>query len=177
MFLEILQKRRSVRRFLPKKVEQEKIEYLVEAMLRSPSSKSNDPWNFVVVDEQEIIEKLSKAKPHGASFMKRAPLAIIVCGDPQKSDVWVEDCSIATILLHLTATDLGLGSCWVQMRMRDYDHDTTSGKYVSELLGLDEGIEVEAIVAIGYPDEQKLGHPRDTLLYDRVSYNRFGQKR
>jgi len=175
MFLELLKKRRSVRQFQTKAVEKEKVEYLVEAMLRSPSSRSLNPWEFVVVDDPGTIVALSKAKPHGAGFMKNAPLAIVVCADPQRCDVWVEDCSIASILLHLAATDLGLGSCWVQMRLREHDQSSTAGQYVSGVLGLNEGIEVEAIIAIGYPAEEKPGHDKDTLLYDRVSYNRFGQ--
>lgn len=175
MFLELLKKRRSVRQFQTKPVEKEKVEYLVEAMLRSPSSRSLNPWEFVVVDDPETIVALSKAKPHGAGFMKNAPLAIVVCADPQRCDVWVEDCSIASILLHLAATDLGLGSCWVQMRLREHDQSSTAGQYVSQLLGIKEDIEVEAIIAIGYPAEEKPGHDKGTLLYDRVSYNYFGQ--
>ena len=177
MFLELLQKRRSIRQFQQKKVEQEKIDYLVEAMLRSPSSRSLNPWEFVVVDDPAILEALSKAKPHGASFVKNAPLAIVVCADPEKCDVWVEDCSIASMLLHAAATDLGLGSCWVQIRLRDHDQNSTASQYTSELLGLPEGTEVEAMIAIGYAAEQKAGHDKEKLLYDRVSYNRFGQKR
>lgn len=176
MFLELLKKRRSVRQYQSKPVEQEKVEYLVEAMLRSPSSRSLNPWEFVVVDESDTIMALSKAKPHGASFMRNAPLAIVVCADPQKCDVWVEDCSIASTMLHLAAADLGLGSCWVQMRLRQHDQNSSAGQYVSQILGIREGIEVEAIIAIGYPAEEKPGHHKDTLLYDRVSYNRFGQK-
>lgn len=177
MFLELLQKRRSVRQFQQKKVEQEKVEQLVEAMLRSPSSRSLDPWEFVVVDDTDTIAALSKAKPHGAGFMKNAPLAIVVCADPQKSDVWVEDCSIASILLHLAAADLGLGSCWVQMRLRQHDASTSAGQYVSKVLEIKDGLEVEAVIAIGYPAEEKPGHGREALLYDRVSYHRYGQKK
>lgn len=143
-------------------------------MLRSPSSRSLNPWEFVVVDDTEIITALSQAKPHGATFMKNAPLAIVVCGDPQKCDVWVEDCSIASLLLHLAAADLGLGSCWVQIRMRQHQSGQEAGDYVAQQLGLKEGLQVEAIVAIGYPKEEKAGHAKDTLLYDRVSHNQYG---
>ncbi len=177
MFLKLLQKRRSVRQFQQKEVEQEKVEALVEAMLRSPSSRSLNPWEFVVVDDKETIKALSQAKPHGARFVKNAPLAIVVCADPEKCDVWVEDCSIASILLHLAAADLGLGSCWVQIRLRDHETTGTAGQYVSNLLGLESGMEVEAIIAIGYPSEEITGHDKNTLLYDRVHYNRFGQKK
>ena len=174
MILELLRKRRSIRQFAATPVEQEKIAYLVESMLRSPSSRSLNPWEFVVVQDAATIEALSKAKPHGATFMKNAPLAIVVCADPNKCDVWVEDCSIASILLHLAATDLGLGSCWVQVRLREHDASKNASGYIAGLLGLPEGMEVEAVVAIGYPKEDKAGHPKDTLLYDRVHYEKFG---
>jgi len=177
MFLELLRKRRSVRQFQPKVVVQEKVDYLLEAMLRSPSSRSLNPWEFIVVDDRETIEALSRAKPHGAAFMKNAPLAIVVCADPEKCDVWVEDCSIASLILHLAATDLGLGSCWVQIRKREHGPGLNASRYVADLLGVAEGREVEAIVAIGYPAEQKSGHARDELLWERVSFNRCGSQK
>lgn len=176
MLLDILKKRRSIRQFEPKKVEQDKIDYMVESMLRSPSSRSLNPWEFIVVQDPATIDALSKAKPHGATFMKNAPLAIVVCADPQKCDVWVEDASIASILLHLAATDLGLGSCWVQIRLREHDSSKMAEEYISDLLGLQEGLVVEAIIAIGYPKEEKTGHAKDSLLYERVHYEKFGQK-
>lgn len=176
MFLELLQQRRSIRQFADTPVEQEKVDCLIEAMLRSPSSRSLNPWEFVVVRDRSTIAALAKAKTHGSSFMKNAPLAIVVCADPKKCDVWVEDASIATLLLHLMATDLGLGSCWVQIRLREHDSSQTSSEYVAELLGLPAGMEVEAIVAIGYPQETKAGHARESLLFDRVHYGRYGGK-
>lgn len=177
MFLDLLTKRRSIRRFTEQRIEQEKVDTLVEAMLRSPSSRGFNPWEFVVVTDREIIEKLAMAKAHGSAFMAQAPLAIVVCADPAKSDVWVEDTSIAALLVHLQATDLGLGSCWVQIRLREHASGQSSEHYVSELLGLKEGMVVEAVVAIGYADEQKEGHGRQSLLHDRVSYNRYGQQK
>ena len=120
--------------------------------------------------DPQVIEKLSQSKPHGASFLKNAPLAIVVCADSTKSDVWVEDCSIATLILHLEATDLGLGSCWVQIRKREHTEGVSSEKYVQKLLGLRDGMAVEAIVAIGYGREEKDGRPGSSLLYERVSY-------
>ena len=173
--IELLRTRRSIRQFQDKEVEREKVETLVEAMLRSPSSRSLNPWEFVVVSEKETIEKLSQAKAHGSKFMKNARLAIVVCADPEKSDVWVEDTSIAAFILHLTAHDLGLGSCWVQIRKREHESGHSSEEHVSDLLGLKEGMVVEAIIAIGYPAEEKPGHDSSTLLWERVSYEHYGR--
>jgi nitroreductase len=172
----LLRNRRSIRQFDQRPVEKEKIDILIEAMLRAPSSRSLNPWHFVVATNQDIIEKLSQSKAHGSKFMKNAPLAIAVCANPEKSDVWVEDTSIAALILHLTAADLNLGSCWVQIRLRDHAGGGSSEQYVKTLLGLEENMVVEAIIAIGYPAEKKAGHDRSALLFDRVSYNRYGQK-
>ncbi len=176
MFIELLRERRSVRRFQDRSVEQEKIDLLIEAMLRAPSSRSLYPWEFVVVQDTKTLEALSMAKPHGATFIKNAPLAIAVCADPEKCDVWIEDCSIASMLLHLEATDLGLGSCWVQIRLRDHDAQRSAENYVTETLGLQDGMVVQAIIAIGYPEQESVGHPDASLLRDRVSFERYGNK-
>lgn len=176
MLLELLRKRRSIRRFAERSVEGDKIEMLLEAALRSPSSRSLNPWEFVVVTDKQTLAGLAQAKPHGASFVRHAPLAIVVCADPARCDVWVEDCSIAALLLHLAATDLGLGSCWVQIRLREHDADRTAQDHVAELIGLKAGMVVEAIIAIGYPAEELPGHPRASLMDEKVSFERYGRK-
>ena len=175
MFIDLLRSRRSVRQFQNKPIEKEKIDVLVESMLRSPSSRSLNPWEFVVVSDPQILSDLAKAKPHGASFIKDASLAIAVCGNPDRCDVWVEDCSIAALIIHLAATDLGLGSCWVQIRLREHDARTTSEEYVKKVLGLKENMVVEAIVAIGYGKEDKPGHATSSLLNEKVSYDQYGR--
>lgn len=176
MFIELLRKRRSIRQFTDEKVEKEKIDLLIEAMLRAPSSRSLNPWEFVVVAESATIEELSRCKAHGSTFMKNAPLAIVVVADPAKSDVWVEDCSIATLNLHYAAADLGLGSCWVQVRLRSREDGVTAEEHVKRVLHLEDDMVVEAIVAIGYPKEEKTGQPVDSLLFDRVSYEQYSHK-
>jgi nitroreductase len=177
MLLELLRERRSVRKFTDQKIEEEKLDILIEAVLRSPSSRGLSPWEFVVVREEETIGALARSKTHGSSFLAGAPLAIVVCAHPAKSDVWVEDASIASLLLHLCAADLGLGSCWIQIRNRQHDGTTDSETYVKHILGLKPDMTVEAIVAIGYSAEVKPGHAAETLLYDRVSYENYGSRR
>lgn len=174
MFIDLLRSRRSIRQFEKRPVEQSKVNLLVEAALRSPSSRGFDPWEFIVVDNPEIIDSLSTAKPHGASFLANAPLAIVVCADPDKSDVWVEDVSIAAIILHLAATDIGLGSCWIQLRKRERDATQTASEYAAEVLGLPTGMKVSSIMAIGYPAQHPTPHPDDSLHRDKVSVNQYG---
>lgn len=176
MFIDLLRSRRSIREFKDRPVEAEKIDLLVEAALRSPSSRDFNPWEFVVVTDPKIIGRLARAKPHGASFLAKAPLAIAVCVDPEKSDVWVEDVSIATTILHLTATDLGLGSCWIQLRKRDHDDTQTAGGYAADVLGLPSGMDVSSIMAIGYPDRNLPPHPKEALPDEKVSLDRYGAR-
>jgi nitroreductase len=99
---------------------------------------------------------------------------VVVCADPNKSDVWIEDASIASIFIHLAAASLGLGSCWIQIRKRMFDEATTSEDYVRELLNIPDALRVESIVGVGYPDEKKEPHPKEVLQYDKVFQNAYG---
>jgi nitroreductase len=176
VFNQLIEQRRSIRKFKKKPIESKKIEQLIEAALRSPSSRSFNPWRFIVVDKPDLLEKLSIAKPHGSSFLANAPLGIVVCADPSASDVCVEDASIASIFIHLGAHALGLGSCWIQIRKRDHDSVKSADAYIKDLLGIPDKIMIESIIAIGYPDEVKKGHSKEALEYSKVSFNRFSEK-
>ena len=175
MFLPVIQKRRSIRRFQNKPVEADKLDMLIEAALRSPSSMGSNPWEFIVVTEQDMLHKLSKAKQHGATFLKNAPLGIVVCANPEKSTVWVEDAAIASIFIHLAAESIGLGSCWIQIRERMHNDTKTAEAYISELLGLPPNMKVEAIIAVGYPEEEKPPHGKETLEYHKVHVGVYGK--
>lgn len=170
--IELLRKRRSIRKFTAEKIAAESIETLVEAVLRAPSSRGINPWEFVLVDDPEILDKISRSKQHGSEFLKNAPLAVVVCADGTKSDVWIEDCSIAAIIIQLTAVSLKLGSCWAQIRGRQHDSKLTAEHYIQELLGLPEHLKVECILGIGHPAEVKQPVPSDELQRDRIRYNR-----
>jgi nitroreductase len=175
--IDLLRQRRSIRQFQSRPVEPAQIDLLIEAMLRAPSSRGHNPWEFIVVTDPDKLRALSRAKPHGAGFLAGAPLAIIVAADPQRCDVWIEDCAIAAILLQLTATSLGLGSCWVQIRLRPHADDPSAEAFVREVAGLPETLAVDCIVGIGYPAEAKPGHPRTDLLFNQVHFEKFGIRR
>jgi len=175
MFFTLIRNRRSIRRYERKPVETEKLEMLVEAVLRSPSSMGSNPWVFIVVTDRAVLEKLSKAKPHGATFIKDAPLAMLVCADPEKSSVWVEDASIASIYIHLAAESMGLGSCWIQIRERMHSEVKRADDYISEILDIPKHLKVEAMIAIGYPDEKKPPRSKKDLQYEKVFYGAYGK--
>jgi len=174
MFMSLIENRRSIRRFENREVEKEKIDMLVEAALRAPSSRGFNPWRFIVVTDQVLLDKLSLAKVHGSAFLEKAPLGIVVCADPNTSDVWIEDASIASIFVHLAAASLELGSCWIQIRKRMHDDATTSEEFVRGLLNIPGSLMVESIIAVGYPDESKSSHPKEKLEYGKVFQNAYG---
>ena len=166
--IELLRKRRSIREYLDKKIESVKIDTLKEAVLRSPSSRNLQPWTFFFIDNPEMLKKISTAKPHGSEFLARAALGVVIAGDENKSDVWVEDCSIAAIILQLTAESLGLGSCWIQIRKRPRTDDETAESFIKDLLDLENHMRVECIIAIGYPAETKPPVPGDQLRKEKI---------
>jgi nitroreductase len=171
--IELLRKRRSIRKFTADKISPEYIQILAESALRSPTSRGINPWEFILVDDPDILGALTKAKQHGSEFLKHAPLAIVVCADSRQSDVWVEDCSIAAIIIQMTAVSLGLGSCWAQIRNRQHDNEKTAEAYVQELLGLPEEIKVECILGIGYPAETKNPVSIDKLQHNKIRNNHW----
>jgi nitroreductase len=171
--LDILRNRRSVRLFKKQPVEDDKISVLLEAALRSPSSRGRSPWEFIVVTDPVMLAKLGEAKAHGSSFIAKAPLAIVVAADPSKCDVWVEDCSIAAIIIQLTATSLDLGSCWAQIRLRPHDDKTTAEAYLKDLLDLPEDFVIESVIGVGYPDDELPGHDYDRLLFNQVHNEKY----
>ena len=174
MFLSLAQSRRSIRKYRDKPVESEKIDRLVEALLRAPTSMGKNSWEFVLATDSDLLHKLSSAKPHGSAFLKDAALAIVVCANPQISDVWIEDASIASIFIHLAAASLELGSCWIQIRERKHNDTQSAEAYIAEILNLPSHLKVVSMIAIGYPDELKSAHPKESLPYDKVSLNTYG---
>ncbi|MBW2045828.1 MAG: nitroreductase family protein [Deltaproteobacteria bacterium] len=175
MFLSLVQKRRSIRKFQPKPIEKEKIDTLVEAALRAPSSMGSNPWEFIFVTDQSLLEKLSRSKQSGSAFVRNAALAVVVCADPGKSSVWIEDASIASIFVHLAAESLGLGSCWIQIRERQHDEKKSAEQYIRETLNIPEHLKVEAIIGVGHPDEQKPPHSKEELQYEKVHLDSYGK--
>ncbi len=172
-FHELLINRRSIRRYTPQPIDSEQVKEILEAALMSPSSKSVRPWQFVVVEDKAMLEKLSHCKSNYATSISTAPLAIVVTADTTKSDAWIEDASIAAMLMQLQAEDFGLGSCWVEVRERFGDDGVPAEEYVREALGIPEEFGVLCIISIGYKDEQRKPINPDKLLWEKVHVGRW----
>ena len=174
--LDLLYHRRSTRRFLDKPVEAEKVRQLVTAGLLAPSSKNNRPWEFLIVDEADKLNILSFTKTHGSSFLAHVPLAIIVMGDPRKSDVWVEDCSIASLLIQLEAESIGLGSCWVQVHGRSHDEELSAAEYLRRHFDIPADMKILSIVGIGYKGQERNPQNELDLDWKKVRKNNYESK-
>ena len=172
--LDIFYNRRSTRKFSDQPIEEEKIKKILTAALLAPSSRGLRPCEFILVNDPVLLGKLSISKPHGASLLKHAPLAIIIAGDKTLSDVWVEDCSIASIFIQLEAEALGLGSCWVQINRRYYNDDITSNEYIRDLFDIPDRLEVLSIVGIGYKAAERPPLSDSDIVWEKVSRNKFG---
>lgn len=172
--LDLLMKRRSIRKYTEKPVDDEMIQRIIEAALLAPSSKKTQPWEFIVVKEKQLLGQLSQSRDVGATFMKEAPLAIVVLADPEKSSVWVEDTSIAATLIQLEAESLGLGSCWVQVRNRYADETKTTEEYIRHLLDIPDNRKVACMIAIGHPAETKKPASLKDLPISKVFVDKYG---
>ena len=162
-----------MRKFTDEELSQDQVVALLKAALMSPSSKRSNPWQFIVVDDKETLQKLSLCKEMGAAFLKDAPLAIVVMADPLASDVWIEDASIASIYLQLQAEDMGLGSCWVQVRERFTASGMDSGQYVQQVLDIPLQLQVLSIIAIGHKGMERKPFNEEHLQWDKIHLNKY----
>lgn len=175
--IDLLSKRRSSRKFTTGKIEQEKIEKLLQAALLSPIARNLHSCEFIVIEDEKMIKKLAASKPNGAGFLANAPLGIVIIGNTDTTDVWVEDASIAAINIQLEAESLNLGSCWIQIRNRHFSESKTAGKYIEEHLDIPINYEVEAIIAIGHKASVLKSHTLESLDKNRVHVEKFQNTR
>lgn len=171
-FFEVLKKRKSVRKYNGQEIPEEILEKILAAGHLAPSGKNLRPVNFVVVKDRDMLDQLSRVRTAGAGMLTGAACAIVVIGDSVKADTWIEDCSIAMTCMHLCAVDCGVGSCWIQMRMRKDPQDVLADTNVKNLLGIPEQYSVEAILSLGMVDELPAGHETDDFPM-QVHYGKF----
>ncbi len=168
--MEVIHRRSSIRSYTDQPVDKEILETLVRAGMAAPSAMNKQPWQFIIIDDAALLQELGEIPTSG--MVKKAPAAILVCGDMQKAgegwlqEYWIQDCSAASQNILLAVTQLGLGAVWTSV----YPAPERIKK-VSELLNLPEHIIPLNIIPVGYPsrDEQ----PKDKWKPENVRWNRW----
>lgn len=164
----LLFERHSIRRYTDQEIDPEAIKQILEAGLLAPSSKSARPWQFIVVEDKAALQALSQCKPFGAKPLAAAALAIVICADPEKSDVWVEDCAVAATMMHLQAAALGVGSCWIQIRGRENADNLPAQDTVKAILGIPDAMQVPIIISLGMSAEERKPVDPAKLMWQKV---------
>jgi len=172
-FQRLLIKRRSIRKYRDELLTPDETRKIFEAALLSPTSKNRHSWEFIAVEEKEMLAKLSLCKPQSGAFITDAALAVVVVGNPLDSDAWVEDASIAAVNMQLQAEELGIGSCWVQVRNRFYSDNVTSGDYINELLGIPMPLEVLCVITFGRKEMERTPADLENLHWEKVHIEKF----
>lgn len=157
--LEIMRQRRSVRSYTSEDVSEENIRKILEAGLLSASGRAIRPWELIVVKDKSSLQKMAESRDHGAKMLEGASAAIVVIADEKKTDVWTEDCSIVMSNMHLMASYLGVGSCWIQGRLRRTSAGDSTEEYLRKLLGFPEHCRLESVLSLGMTES--MGDPRE----------------
>lgn len=175
-FSELIKNRRSMRKFTADELSKEEVVTLLKAALMSPTSKRSNSWQFIVVDDKALLQELSHCKEQASSFIADAALAVVVTADPLASDVWIEDASIASVIIQLQAEDLGLGSCWVQVRERFTAAGMPSDEFVRGVLDIPLQLQVLSVIAIGHKGMERKPFDEAHLQWEKIHINKYGGK-
>ena len=167
--IDVMLKRRSTRKFTDQPVTKSELEKILEAALLAPTSMNRKPCNFMVVERKETLEELSRSKDHGADLLRGADKAVVVIGDTMIADTWIEDSSIALTHMHLMATELGLGSCWVQIHLRS-KNGRDSEEIVRDILKIDDHYRIVGIMALGHSDDIPKAYTLDDIDRTKVYF-------
>jgi len=168
--MDIIKKRRSIRKFLDKNISNELIKKLIDGARYAPSSHNTQPWEFIVVRDKEKIKHLSKTH-QWSEFLANAPVVIVVCVDSEKCEMYPGNmfsvCAAVENML-LTATSLDLATCWV------YVHDPKDKKnenHIRKILDIPEHIFVLCMIAVGYASEvpriKKVRNLNEMIHYEK----------
>lgn len=172
-FKDLVQRRRSVRKFTEQSIKADYLQTILRAALMSPTGKSVRGWHFVVVDDKDLLEKISLCRSMGSQFLAGAAVAIVVLGDRDASDVWCEDASLAALSMQYQAADLGLGSCWCQIRNRFMDNGEPSDNVLRFLLRYPENLTAECVIGFGYPAIERKPQDENNLKWENVHIGPF----
>ena len=169
MLTDLMLRRRSTRKFNDNPVTKEELDKILQAALLAPTSMNRKPCNFMVVERKEVLKELSECKDHGANLIEGANKAIVVIADTLIADTWIEDSSIALTYMHLMATELNLGSCWVQVHLRNKE-GKDSEERVRDILKIDSHYRIVGILALGHSDDIPEPHSLDELDKSKIHF-------
>ncbi|MDR1675855.1 MAG: nitroreductase family protein [Tannerella sp.] len=167
-FTSLITSRRSTRRFTGEPLSPEQAEHILKAALMAPSSKGACSWQFVAVEDKNMLKQLAGCKQAGAAFIEHCAVAVAVAGDTAETDVWIEDAAVASIYMQLQAEDLGLGSCWCQVRNRSTGDGADAEQYVRDLLGIPARFGILSIIGIGHKDRVRKPVDETQLPWEKV---------
>lgn len=166
--------RRSVRQYTDEIIPDDKLNAIVYAGLAAASSKNRKPWEFIVIRNRDMLNKLCDCRPGAGNLLAKCQAAIVVAADAEQVDVWVEDCASAITQMHLMADALGVGSCWLQVRLRKApDGVTDTQDMVRSLLGIPEKYGVMAMLTLGMPSSHPGAKSIMDLPLDKVHHEHF----
>lgn len=172
--LKVMQQRRSIRKYTQEKIPKESLEKILQAGLLSPSGKNIKPWEFLVLQEKENLDFLSKARMGSSSAMlEGAACAIVVLADSTKTDVWIEDASIAMTNMHLMASYLGIGSCWIQGRERMATETLSTEEALRRKFCFPDSYKLQAILSLGMPASSLAEHKLEDLNFSKIHWEKF----
>lgn len=173
--LEAINQRRSIRKYLDKPVEFEKITTIIDAARKAPSAGNLQDWNFIIVIEKDLIRQVATycAEQY---WVQTAPAVIIVCGLPEKHEMYyglrgkrlynVQDCAAAIQNILLSATDLGLGTCWIGI----FEEEK-----LRALFAIPPDVRPQAVITLGYSDDTP--QDRSLIPIENITFfNRYGMK-
>jgi nitroreductase len=171
-FESLIINRRSSRKFTDQKLSPDDVQKILQAALLAPTSKNRKSYEFIAVDNEDVLKQLAECKDSNAVFLAESALGVVVLGDKTKSDCWIEDTSLAAIYMQLQAEESGLGSCWCQVRGRRI-MDDDSEDYVRELLNIPDYYGVLCIIAFGYKAQERNPNDLSKLTWEKVHIGRF----
>jgi len=164
--IEAIIKRRSIRRYTGKDVDNSSIEIMLKSAMYAPSARNEQPWHFIVIDSRELMDRIMKVHPY-ASMLSEASIAILICGDEKlelSKGYWPVDCAAATQNFLLAAHSLGLGAVWLGVYPRRERQDG-----IREIFKLPAHVHPFSLISVGFPAEKKA--IPDRFKEERIRWN------
>ena len=160
--------RRSIRKYINKKVPIKLVYELIEMGMYAPSAGNENPWHFIIITDKNILNNIPKFHPH-SDMLKEASLAILVCFDinlETHKKMAIQDCSAATENILISANAKGIGSVWLGIFPRE-----ERIKGIVKILNLPENIIPFSLISLGYPGEKKINKKKFDL--NRIHKNKW----